>query len=288
MRELDLPIELLAPLHTPSPSSHRSLRSAQPACRATTEAQLARCVRDTPPCPGLPRRPVRALAVILSLAGVSAASSTLVQPPLVDVPPGCLPPPTVRAAALPCTRMRRRSLLEGDAPLGLLLLLLLACSAARAAAETVDLPINTARVWLTTMEQAVAEVGAAAEANGTPSADINATITRTHSMLAAGRVRCPSFPLGCCAAGCSMCLALVAGPGQGPGHGPLSIAPRLSAHPRLTRAATCKQPAMGRWLTSRRPSPHSLTRTWPPAGKCALGGGAGQGGEEGGDPLRCA
>lgn len=47
-------------------------------------------------------------------------------------------------------------------------------------AAEVDLAINTARVWLTTMQELAAAVNNATSSAGQPPVDTNVTITRAH------------------------------------------------------------------------------------------------------------
>lgn len=72
------------------------------------------------------------------------------------------------------------------AALAALALCLPAPGAAAAAEETVPIAINTARVWLTPMEQLAAVVGDATAAAGQPPVETNFTITRAHSMQVGG------------------------------------------------------------------------------------------------------
>jgi hypothetical protein len=65
-------------------------------------------------------------------------------------------------------------------PLLLLAAALLHSFAAVAAEETIPIAINTARVWLTQMEDLAANVAAATATAGMPPAETNFTINRAH------------------------------------------------------------------------------------------------------------
>lgn len=84
------------------------------------------------------------------------------------------------AAHRHCTQSGLPTMRKTQTPLLLLAAALLHSFAAVAAEETIPIAINTARVWLTQMEDLAANVAASTATAGMPPAETNFTINRAH------------------------------------------------------------------------------------------------------------